>query len=340
MVTSSIQLEQRVVSWARNQISHMPAIMKVAKNTFADQDHSYTVQFETEEVKLFMNLHKNEKNAIAGSGQFKISKIMKKVGTCEVAVRSVLKHAKQITTEDLVFQRINQGTGPGKQYVRHSKVFAYTRKNGDTSVACVSSYCPHKFSDLKKEQKKVVMAAIAQGLEYLHENGIVHCDLHSKNILINNMGPVIIDLEGALIFDKTTGTLDADFLKRRLEKRPYYLQKCGPPDIRKVDKEAFDALKFDRAKKWDFFAFGLLLNDVYTLGILVETSGGNPTTSRFGYEETIGEIPDCDFHVYKAPSIVSEKDKPIVSIALKCLQGHPITWSEIHTSLTKVAHYL
>lgn len=332
MISSFTQLEQSVVNRAHEQLQE-PGITKVARNSFTDQEHSYTVELAGVEVKLYMNLRKTEENAIAGSGEFKVSKIMKRVGCDEVAVRSVLKGAKAITTEALVFARINSGKGSGKQYVRHGNVFAFTRKNGDTAVACVSSYCPNKFNDLTKEQKKAAMKAIALGLEYLHNNGIVHCDINGKNILMNENGPVIIDLEGALLFDQTTGTLDAEFLHRRTEKRPCFFHNCAPPDTRKAVGAAFDTLTFDRAKKWDIFAFGLLVNYAYNLGITVESTNKSSNPNKQGYEESIDEIPDCDYEVYKAPAVIADQDKAIVSIALKCLQGHPLTWPEIHHAL-------
>lgn len=339
MIHSFTPLEQSVVFKAREQVAAseknapLALLTKVARNTFADQAHSYTVELADFEVKLFMNLRKCEEGAIAGSGEFKVSKIMKRVGTDEVAVRSVLKHAKNgITTEALVFARIKEGEGSGKQYVLHGNVFAFTRKNGEAAVACVSPYCPSKFNDLTKEQKKAAMRAIAQGIEYLHANGIVHCDIHDKNILMNEKGPVIIDLEGALLFGQD-GALDAEFSKRRIQRCPCFLKESAPPDIRKAVGATFDALTFGRAKKWDIFAFGLLVNDAYNLGIAVESTNIPLKLTKQGYSDSIDEIPDCDYEVYKAPAEVPDHEKAIVSVALKCLQGHTITWPEIISCL-------
>lgn len=332
MISSFTQLEESILCRAREQIES--GITKVARNTFPDQDHSYTVELAGAEVKLFMNLRKSEENAIVGSGKFKVSKCMKRVGSDEVAVRSVLRYAKDgITTEAQVFERIKNGEGAGKEHVLQATVFAFRRKNGDLAVACVAPLCQGKFNDLTKEQKKSSMKAVALGLEYLHANGIVHCDINGKNILIKDNVPVIIDIEGALLFDKKTGILDSEFLKRRVDKHPYFFKDSAPPDIRNATGAAFDALQFDRAKKWDLFALGQLINYAYNLGIVVEGTNNSPKLTKDGYSDNMSEVPNCDYEVYRAPLDVPDHEKNLVSVVLKCLQGQPISWPEILTVL-------
>ncbi len=328
-------LEQNIISRAREQIAAQSApAIKIARNTFPNQGHSYTVMLDGKDVKLYINLRKSEQSEL-GSGEFKVSKLIKQVGTGELAVRSILKHAKNgITTEDLVFRRIKDKEGSGKQFVLHASVFAFRRKNSEIGVSCISEYCPGSFNELTREDKRRAMPAIARGIEYLHTVGIVHCDINGKNILIKDDLPVIIDLEGALVFDLKTGRLDAEFSKKRTEKRPYFLYESAPPDARKAVDSAFDALEFERAKKWDIFAFGLLVNYAYNLGIVVEHAKTSPKASKHGYIDTICETVDCDYEVYKAPSEIQDNEKPLVSAILKCLQGDPISWSEIHESFT------
>ncbi len=276
---------------------------------------------------------------MAGFGEFKLAKIMKKIClttgaiTDELFVRSVVKNPKNgITTERLIFERIKKSLGPAKSYVLHANIFSFPKKNDQLGVAIVSAYYPLGFNNLTKEQKKKAMPAIACGIEHLHNHGIVHCDINGKNILMTqNEEPVICDVEGALLFDTQTGLLDAEFKEKRIEKRPYCIAEFSPPEARKFIGPLFDTLEYNRAKKWDIFAFGLLVNYAYNLGIQTV----NESATNVHYLEAIDEndVTNKDYREYKMPLIVEDHDKKIVETVLKCLQGQDITWQEIQQVL-------
>ncbi len=49
---------------------------------------------------------------------------------------------------------------------------------------------------------------ICQGLEYLHDRGIIHCDIKPNNILMNEDGsPVIADFDISVSTENRTQTL-------------------------------------------------------------------------------------------------------------------------------------
>ncbi|CAG8511942.1 7487_t:CDS:2 [Paraglomus occultum] len=58
----------------------------------------------------------------------------------------------------------------------------------------LKSYLAQKHSTLTWNDKLKIAYGIADALKCLHDEDIVHCDLHSKNILIDNGEPKIADL--------------------------------------------------------------------------------------------------------------------------------------------------
>lgn len=301
-----------------------------------DRDHSYTEVIDPndkqEPVKRYLNLRKSDPAQIAGSGQFKVAKIIKKVSlatgmvTEERYVRNVVRNPKNgITTEPLIFAKIEASQGPAKANVLHGTIFAYTKKSGEQGVAIFSKYYPKSFKNLSNEMKRQAMPQIAAAIAHLHDLGIVHCDINEKNILLTEANePVLCDVEGALLFDLTTHNLDKEFKRKRVVKQPIYMHELSPPEIQKYRGPNFDALDFTRAKKWDMFAFGLLVNKIYNLAIEVDTPPSN-----FHYVDLLSELPvtDKDYHEYRLPSEI--QNSPLADAVLKCLQGQKISWEEI-----------
>src|SRR5688572_10075136 len=56
------------------------------------------------------------------------------------------------------------------------------------------NYITNDFYNLKWNKKLKILIHIARGLDHIHKQGIIHRDLHSKNILCENDDAVISDL--------------------------------------------------------------------------------------------------------------------------------------------------
>ncbi|KLO06374.1 kinase-like protein, partial [Schizopora paradoxa] len=100
---------------------------------------------------------------------------------------------------------------------------------------------------LNRSDKSLVTMAfgIAQGLEYLHLNDIVHCDLKSPNILISSTdAPILADF-GLSRFVTNNASV-------------YFSSTCGSPaSMRWSAPELFDGAPFSNAT--DMWAFGMVL---------------------------------------------------------------------------------
>ncbi|KAF0554761.1 kinase-like protein [Gigaspora margarita] len=81
---------------------------------------------------------------------------------------------------------------------------------------------------------------ITLGLKYLHENNIIHRDLHSKNILLDNGKVLIADFGISKRLDDTTTTSSVKGIEAYIDPR------CFNPEVK-------------RDKKFDIYSLGVLL---------------------------------------------------------------------------------
>ncbi|XP_022733518.1 mitogen-activated protein kinase kinase kinase 17-like [Durio zibethinus] len=146
---------------------------------------------------------------------------------------------------------------------------------------------------LDEEKVRLYSQQILQGLNYLHDNGVVHCDIKSQNILIGKEGAKIADLGCTKLMGKvgSNGGFDTSAFS-------------GTP--------SFMALEVARGEDQGFEA------DIWALGCtIIETSTGNspwpelndPVSAlyKFGFW---GEIPEI-------PKWLSEKAKDFLRKCLK-----------------------
>jgi hypothetical protein len=106
----------------------------------------------------------------------------------------------------------------------------------------------HLASNVCPLQKRIeILRKVAKGLEFLHSKGIVHRDLHSKNILVNQDRVAIGDFGMAILLSDEVGKIEDEcngFLWQSFD------EKIGPAS--------------------DVFSFGILMWQVLTLGDLIE----------------------------------------------------------------------
>ncbi|KAF0521653.1 kinase-like protein [Gigaspora margarita] len=134
-------------------------------------------------------------------------------------------------------------------------------------------YLKTNFTRLQWTDKLSIAKEIAHGLLFLHENNIIHRDLHSKNILIHEGKPKITDFGLSKQINETSKTSTAFGMPAFIE--PQCLIKKG----------------YKRDKRSDIYSFGV---------ILWEISSGRPPFQTF---ESKMELM---FHIYQG-----EREDPI-----------------------------
>ncbi|XVE80418.1 hypothetical protein DITRI_Ditri14bG0138000 [Diplodiscus trichospermus] len=132
----------------------------------------------------------------------------------------------------------------------------------------------------RMEEEKIALYSrqILRGLNYLHVNGVVHCDVKSQNILIGEEGAKIADLGCAKLIGKVCS--DEGFGKSSFSGTPAFMA----PEVARGEEQGFEA---------DIWAFGC---------IIIEMSTGNspwpelndPMSAlyKIGFSGDVPEIPD------------------------------------------------
>ncbi|PKC04131.1 kinase-like protein [Rhizophagus irregularis] len=120
---------------------------------------------------------------------------------------------------------------------------------------CWRDYLKKKFTSMKWKDKTQMALDIACGLKFLHFKEIIHRDLHSKNILVNNGKLLIADLGlSKKLAEATTNSL---------------ANTRGM--IEYTEPQCFKSLRYKKNKK----------SDIYSLGVLLwEISSGRPPFSE------------------------------------------------------------
>ncbi|RIB29524.1 kinase-like domain-containing protein, partial [Gigaspora rosea] len=114
--------------------------------------------------------------------------------------------------------------------------------NGD-----LHEYLKNNFSKLECIDKLRIACEISDGLKFLHENNIVHRDLHSKNILVHEKRMLIADF--GLSKDETSKTSNSEVHGM----------------IAYIDPKCFDCCKnksYKCNKKSDIYSFGVILWEI------------------------------------------------------------------------------
>ncbi|RIB20178.1 kinase-like domain-containing protein, partial [Gigaspora rosea] len=149
------------------------------------------------------------------------------------------------------------------------------------------------------------------GLDHLHNNGIIHRDLHSRNILINNGNALITDFGISRRFNNTTASISSAGNKM-IGMMAYIEPQCYIQH----------GIKVERKEK----------SDIYSLGVLL-------------WELTSG-IPPFNGYNFVALSIAisnNKREKPIngtpidfVNLYEKCWSSNPDMRPAMNEILAKI----
>ncbi|CAB4388378.1 unnamed protein product [Rhizophagus irregularis] len=145
--------------------------------------------------------------------------------------------------------RINRCLGITKDPKNYILVLEYANEEN------LRTYLKKNFTSLKWTDKIQMALDITSGLKFLHAKGIIHRDLHSKNILVNDRKLLIADLGLSKKLAETTTQSMGNH--------------CGMDEY--IDPQCFKDRKYKKNKK----------SDIYSLGVLLwEISSGRPPFSE------------------------------------------------------------
>ncbi|RIA96280.1 kinase-like domain-containing protein [Glomus cerebriforme] len=156
-------------------------------------------------------------------------------------------------------------------------------------------YLKKKFLLLKWKDKIQMALDITRGLKYLHSEEIVHRDLHSKNILVNDGKLLIADLG----LSKKLAEISSNSKANKLGMVEY------------IDPRCHKITKFKKDKK----------SDIYGLGVLLwEITSGNPPFSDHSQDDLYAlVIKICCENL---------REDPIMGTPLKYLQLYQRCWDD------------
>ncbi|RGB28133.1 kinase-like domain-containing protein, partial [Rhizophagus diaphanus] len=103
-----------------------------------------------------------------------------------------------------------------------------------------------KFTSLKWSDQIQMALDITSGLKFLHSKEIIHRDLHSKNILVNNGKLLIADLG----LSKKLAEVTTNSMGNRKGMDGY------------IDPQCFKNKKYKKDKKSDIYSLGVLLWEI------------------------------------------------------------------------------
>ncbi|RDX63055.1 Mitogen-activated protein kinase kinase kinase 17, partial [Mucuna pruriens] len=130
---------------------------------------------------------------------------------------------------------------------------------------------------------------ILQGLNYLHSNGIVHCDVKGRNVLVTEQGAKIADLGCARRVGESSSVIAGT---------PAFMA----PEVARGEQQGFPA---------DVWALGCTVLEMIT-GKPPWHGGGDPAAAVYRIAFS-GEVPEI-------PSFVSEQGRDFLG---KCLKREP-----------------
>ncbi|CAB5388159.1 unnamed protein product [Rhizophagus irregularis] len=130
---------------------------------------------------------------IIGEGGFGIVKRAITDGKNRVALKCLIKKSSKINIKD--FESLVMELKVLREVSCHKNIISFlgiSRDNGYVVVleyaneGNLREYLTKKFKSLEWEKKIQMALDITSGLNFLHSKGIIHRDLHSKNILVND----------------------------------------------------------------------------------------------------------------------------------------------------------
>ncbi|KAF0403896.1 kinase-like protein [Gigaspora margarita] len=153
--------------------------------------------------------------------------------------------------------------------------------NGD-----LREYLKINFPMLEWADKLRMAREISDGLEFLHNNDIIHRDLHSKNILVHDEKLLISDF--GLSKDETSKTSSASV---------HGMQAY-------IDPQCLENVSYKRSKKSDIYSFGVILWEISSGRLPFQSLPKTPYAiiihvSKGGREKPVEGTPDSYIQLYK-----------------------------------------
>ncbi|GBC02281.1 hypothetical protein RclHR1_04540005 [Rhizophagus clarus] len=146
-------------------------------------------------------------------------------------------------------RNINRILGITKDSNNYNLVLEYANEGN------LRAYLEKKFTSLKWKDKIQMALDITNGLKFLHSKGIIHRDLHSKNILVNDRKLLIADF--GLSKKLAEATTDSESNKKGM--------------IEYIEPQCLGEIMYKKDEK----------SDIYSLGVLLwEISSGHPPFSK------------------------------------------------------------
>lgn len=127
---------------------------------------------------------------------------------------------------------------------------------------------------------KLYTYQILQGLDYLHGNGVAHCDIKSRNVLIGEKGVKIADLGCAKLVERVDWIEDFDEMEApKFSGTPAFMA----PEVARGEEQGFEA---------DIWALGCTVIEMATgSGPWPEISDPAAALYRIGYSGSVPEFP-------------------------------------------------
>ena len=134
-----------------------------------------------------------------------------------------------------------------------NRVIIITKESKNCSLY---DYIHKEEKKLSMEEKLKIALGIIQGIEYLHENNIVHCHLHSKNILLDEeLNPIIVDFGFRNLYEL------ANLFNKYINKNGY-----SAPEVLGTSGKFFKIPENtnENLEKIDIYSYGMILWEIIT----------------------------------------------------------------------------
>ncbi|PKY25200.1 kinase-like protein [Rhizophagus irregularis] len=196
---------------------------------------------------------------IIGEGGFGIVKRAITDGKNRVALKCLIKKSSKINIKD--FESLVMELKVLREVSCHKNIISFLGISKDNGYVVVLEYANEgnlreyltkKFKSLEWEKKIQMALDITSGLNFLHSKGIIHRDLHSKNILVNDGELLIADFGFSERLTEVTSNSTGN--------------KMGV--IEYIEPKCFKDKDYVKDKRSDIYSLGVLLWEI--------TSGYSP----------------------------------------------------------------